>query len=35
MRIGLLAPELTEAHGWGRYTLDLARALARAATWRS
>lgn len=27
MRIGLLAPELTEAHGWGRYTLDLARAL--------
>jgi phosphatidylinositol alpha-1,6-mannosyltransferase len=28
MRIGLLAPELTEAHGWGRYTLDLARALA-------
>ncbi len=28
MRIGLLAPELSEAHGWGRYTLDLARALA-------
>ncbi len=28
MRIGLLAPELTEAHGWGRYTIDLARALA-------
>ncbi len=28
MRVGLLAPELTESHGWGRYTLDLARALA-------
>jgi len=28
MRVGLLAPELSEAHGWGRYTLDLARALA-------
>ncbi|GAB4574163.1 MAG: glycosyltransferase family 4 protein [Anaerolineae bacterium] len=28
IRIGLLAPELTEAHGWGRYTIDLARALA-------
>ncbi|MBN1965886.1 MAG: glycosyltransferase family 4 protein [Anaerolineae bacterium] len=28
MRIGLLAPDLTEAHGWGRYTLDLARMLA-------
>lgn len=27
MRIGLLAPELTEAHGWGRYTIDLAHAL--------
>jgi phosphatidylinositol alpha-1,6-mannosyltransferase len=27
MRIGLLAPELSEAHGWGRYSLDLARAL--------
>jgi phosphatidylinositol alpha-1,6-mannosyltransferase len=27
MRVGLLAPELTEAHGWGRYTIDLARAL--------
>ena len=28
MRVGLLAPELTEAHGWGRYTIDLGRALA-------
>lgn len=28
MRVGLLAPELTESHGWGRYTLDLAQALA-------
>lgn len=28
MRVGLLTPELTEAHGWGRYTIDLARVLA-------
>lgn len=28
MRVGLLTPELTEAHGWGRYTIDLAQALA-------
>ncbi len=28
MRVGLLTPELTEAHGWGRYTIDLGRALA-------
>lgn len=27
MRVGILAPELTEAHGWGRYTIDLMRAL--------
>ncbi len=29
MRIGVLAPELTEAHGWGRYTVDLMTALHR------
>lgn len=28
MRVGLLTPELTEAHGWGRYSIDLGRALA-------
>lgn len=28
MRVGILAPELTEAHGWGRYTIDLMQALA-------
>lgn len=28
MRVGILTAELTEAHGWGRYTIDLMRALA-------
>ncbi len=28
LQVGLLAPELTEAHGWGRYTMELAQALA-------
>ena len=30
MHIGFLVADLSPRHGWGRYSIDLARALARA-----